>query len=330
MKTHALYFGLAALPALGWLAPAHAVVLEQKWQTGQNLFYQTALNGTANVQAPANAPFIFAGVPLEVEIQGAGLAQLQTLEVDKNGIGTVLMRVPKFDLQAQALGQKGRYLLSDASSKVTLNGKTLKVGDGKNPFADPKVAWRISRQGRFLGVKELEKPKVTAPEADDAPVAPTAAIDRSALLMASIIRALPTLWPGRDVQTGETWKANISWPTPSPTNSGQTTQTQFGDWNLTLQNTETVAGRALHRVAVKGNLKVDSAQFEATKTVNKAKPSGKTAQTVSGDLWFDAAAGQIVRADLVLGARVEGGQNAESQAWADFTGTLQLNLQNSA
>ena len=325
MKFSILSLGLAGV--FGSFSTAHAVVLEQKWQAGQNLSYQTALSGTANVQAPASAPFIFAGVPLEVEISGEGLAQLQTLEVDQSGIGTIVVRVPKFDLRAQTLGQKGLFSLRDASSKITLNGKTLKVGDGKNPLADPKIGWRISRQGRFLGTKNLETKGATTPKTDDAPVDAAQAIDRSALLTAAIIRALPTLWPGRDVQPGETWKANISFPVPSKTESGKTTAAQFGEWDLTLKGEETVAGRALQRVDLKGTLDVDSAQFEAPKGAKTAQPRGKTKQNVSGDVWFDAAAGQIVRADLVIGARVEGGKSAADEAWADFTGTLQLNLQ---
>lgn len=322
---------IVALGALAPLLPAHAVVLEQKWQAGQSLSYQTALRGTANVQAPATAPFIFAGVPLEVEVSGEGLTQLQTLAVDEAGVGTVVVRVPKFDLSAQTLGQQGHVTLQDEKSRISLNGKTLNIGDGTNPLAQPKVAIRVSREGKLVGFKNLEPKTVakTAPQADK-PVAPAQAIDQTAMLLAAITRALPTLWPGHDVNVGDTWKANVTFPTPSPTQPKTSVPTEFGAWDLTYKGSETVAGKELQRIGVVGKLAVDSNQFDTPDQKSVVKPRGKASQNVSGDFWVDADAGQIVRADLVLGARAEGGKTKDDQTWADFTGTLQLKLKDAA
>jgi hypothetical protein len=318
---------LGIFAALSPLASAHAVVLEQKWTPGQDLNYQTVLRGTMNVQAPASANFMLAGVPLDVEIRGDGIAQLKTLSVDGAGVGTVAVRVPQFDLQAETWGQKGQMTLSENSSKFSLNGKAIKLGDGTNPLGNAQNALRISRQGRVIGVQNLAPKTPVAAKTDDEPVDVASAINKGALMTAAILRALPTLWPGRDIAPGESWKAQVNFPVASPTDPKKVTPTQFGEWNLTLKGAETVAGRQLQRVGVVGSLSVDSAQF----AVPTAKaPRGVAKQDVSGDLWLDAANGQIARADLVVGARVEGGKGTKDASHADFTGTLQLNLKGAA
>jgi hypothetical protein len=330
----AVFIKVASLGVLGAMLPAipaHAVVLEQKWQPGQNLSYQTEINGTANVQAPADMPFIFAGVPLEVEIDGKGLAEMKTLKVDDSGVGTVLVRIPSFNLQAQAMGQKGQVTLVENTSKFLLNGKALKLGDGTNPLAKPTVAMRFSKDGRLVGIENLA-PAKPAPAADPRPVAPADAVDRAALMVASITQALPTLWPGRDVKNGDTWKADISWPVPSATDPKKMVPTQFGQWDLTLKGEEMVDGRILQRVGLVGTINVDSAQFMPADQKTKAAnlPHGKAKQEINGDVWLDAKAGQIVRADMIMGARFEGGQSAKSKGMADFTGSILFNLKSAA
>lgn len=320
-----VFFGIFA--ALSPLAAAHAVVLEQKWTPGQDLNYQTALRGTMNLQMPASANFILAGVPLDVEIRGDGVAQFKVLEVDNAGVGTVAVRVPQFDLRGETWGQKGQMTLTETGSKVLLNGKAINFGDGTNPLAGAQTALRISRQGRVIGVKNLAPKTPIAPKADNKPVDAANAINKGALMTAAIIQALPTLWPGRDIQPGESWKAQVIFPVASPTDAKKFTPTQFGEWNLTLKGAETVGGRQLQRVGVVGSLSVDSAQF--TPPTAKA-PRGVAKQDMSGDLWLDAANGQIARADLVVGARVEGGKGTKDASHADFTGTLQLDLQGAA
>jgi hypothetical protein len=181
----------------------------------------------------------------------------------------------------------------------------------------------------FRNIAPVAAPK-TAPSANNKPVEPAQAINQVPLLTAVITRALPMLWPGRDVQVGETWKANISWPTPSPTDPKTTVPTEFGTWDLTLKGSETVGGKELQRVGVVGQLAIDSTQFETPDQKAVARPRGKASQNVTGDFWIDADAGQIVRANLVLGARAEGGKSKADQSWADFTGTLQLNLKDAA
>ncbi len=330
----AIFWGAFALlsPLLNPFSDAQAVVLEQKWAPGQDLNYQTALRGTINVQAPASANFILAGVPFDVEVRGDGVAQLKILSVDDAGVGTVALRVPQFEMSGESWGQKGQVSLSETASKFLLNGKAVKFGDGSNPLGNATTALRISRQGRVLGVQPLQTktPAVKTPATNapnDQTVAAGAALNQGALVTAAIIRALPTLWPGRDIAEGESWQALVTFPVAAPNDPKKLTMTQFGAWDLTLKGAETVGGRELQRVGLKGSIKVDSAQFAAP---NAKTPRGVAQQEISGDLWFDAAIGQIAKADLLVGARVKGGEGTKDQSHADFTGTLQMNLKNAA
>lgn len=318
---------LGVLSALCPLASARAVVLEQKWTPGQDLNYQTVLRGTMNVQAPASANFILAGVPLDIEISGDGVAQFRVLAVDEAGIGTVAVRVPQFDLRGETWGQKGQVVLSETSSKFLLNGKAQKIGDGTNPLGKSQTALRISRQGRVLGLKSLATQAPAAPKADEKAGDAGAAINQGALVTAAIIQALPTLWPGRDIAPGENWTTKINFPVASQAEPKKVTLTQFGEWNLTLKGAETIGGRQLQRVGLSGSISVDSAQFTAP---GAKTPRGVAQQDLSGDVWLNAAAGQIARADLVIGARVKAGEGTKDQSHADFTGTLQMNLKNAA
>src|SRR5687767_9350971 len=68
--------------------PARAVVLEQRWQAGQQLSYDVGLNGTLNTQAPADAGML-AGMPLEIQLNLKSLANVDTLAVDALGTGTI-------------------------------------------------------------------------------------------------------------------------------------------------------------------------------------------------------------------------------------------------
>ncbi|RYG71844.1 hypothetical protein EON80_04735 [bacterium] len=188
---------------------------------------------------------------------------------------------------------------------------------------------RFSSRGKFLGVENLAPAAATkAAPANDKPVAPGQAIDSVAFTVAAITQALPTLWPEKDVQNGDTWQAEINWPLPSPTNPKTMVPTQLGKWDMTLKGEENVGGKVLQRVGLVGTINVDSAQFEAPNAKEATKMRGKTKQDVKGDVWFDAAAGHIVRTDLIVGAHVEGGpkDNKDGQSWADFTGSVQLNL----
>lgn len=355
MKIHSLSArlftaGLLTTMTLAAL-PARAVELQQKWQAGQTLNYDLALKGTANVKVPADAPVIFAGVPLEIEVQGQGTARLNTLDVDALGNGTVFVEVPKFDFNAQAFGQKALVQLREGqTTKFLLNGKPLAIGNKKDDAKTPAKRYGlvIGKDGRVQNIKELDAIKPTAgtpaqtPQlrdvADQTPVKPEAAINQGAFVTSMILRAMPALLPKGDVQIGDTWKTKLPFPAPlAKSQVAATNAPPLSDWTMTLKGQETVDGVSLWRIGVVGSLRVDGQALPAPKTPQKdAKPVPQLdnlAQNVNGDLWFDAQNGRIARGEFVVDARGQGhtidnkGQSSDP-SWADFTGTFGMKLNN--
>ena len=348
MKTPSIFSVLAAgVLVSAAFTPARAVELQQKFVAGQSLNYNVSMSGTANVKVPADLPVFFAGVPLEIEINGQGLARLNTLEVNPAGDGTVYLELPKLDLNGETFGQKALLELRDGKPRFLLNGKPLAV-----PLPDPNkqtggkaYGLVIGKEGRVKSVKELSKDgqllptqatnAQSKPAADE--VAPADAVDKGAFISSLILRALPTLWPQGDVQPGDTWKTTLPLPA-ALARTPETAQTAapLSQWTMTLKGQEVVDGVSLWRVGIVGGIEVDGGDLPAPaapKKGAKAVPALENlSQKVDGDLWFDAAKGQIVRGDMVIDARVqshtigENGRNSEP-SWADFTGTFGLRLQ---
>lgn len=332
--------------------PSHAIVLKQKWQAGQKLVYALDLDGTANVQLPPDAPgaALFAGVPLEVPVKGQGLASLDTLKVDETGTGTVAVTVPQWKMNAQVLGQKAQWTLLNGKSQLALNGQPINLGFIPQTDGKATSALKISSNGQFKGVEPIVDPNKPAPAAtDQTPVAPEKALDKTALVTAMILRAFPALWPAQDVKTGDTWEANVDYPALArPAQNGEPAK-PLGVFNLKLEGEDVVNGKTLQRVTLKGDLDLDGKTLEQAfppapaattdpadaKPKVKAKPQPKldhATQTVEGTLWLDAAAGQVAKAELVLGGRAQASTpkangQAGAQTWVDFTGTLNMALQ---
>ena len=343
--------GLVGAVAMGAVLPARAVELQQRFVAGQALNYDLAMNGTANLKVPTDAPVIFAGVPLEVEVRGSGVGRFNTLSVDALGNGTVFFELPHFDLNAKAFGQKGLLELRDGQApRFSLNGKPLAVGDKKNDDkAAPakRYALIIGKDGRIKDVQELAAIKPTAATleapaaptarrvADEKPVKPEAAIDQSAFFTSVILRALPTLLPQGDVQIGDTWKTSLPFPTNLARAGATADAPPLSQWTMTLKGQETLDGAALWRIGVIGGLRVDGDRLPAPAPPGKdARPVmqlDNLTQNVNGDFWFDAQNGRIARGDFVVDARGQGhtldnkgGQSEPS--WADFTGTFGMKL----
>ena len=352
MKTiRSLSLLAAGILATAALAPARAVELQQKWQVGQALDYDLSLNGTANIKVPASAKIFFAGVPLEIDLSGKGAARLNTLEVNPMGDGTVFVEVPKFDLTGRTFGQTALLELRDGQTKFLINGKAIDTPKPDPKKAMPKYALVIGKDGRVKSVKELDKngklvatsaPKSAAQvrQIADETVAPGDAIDKGALISSMILRALPTLWPQRDVQVGDTWKTTL----PLPAAFARDAATAQGaaplsEWNMTLKGQEVVDGVSLWRVGIVGGIQVEGQTLAAPKTPkvgeNPVPSLENLSQHVDGDLWLDAAKGQIVRGDMVIDARgqsnsVDSAGRKGDAAWADFTGTFGLRLRDAA
>ena len=331
--------------------PARAVVLQQQWQAGQSLSYDLSMNGTTNLKVPEDAPVFFAGVPLEIEVKGQGLATLQTIEVDEMGNGTIFFDLPKFDANAQAFGQKARFELREGKTRFLLNGKAIALGgDDKNAKAGAaqtpakRYALVIGTDGRVKNYKELDpiKPMVapaktaTTTQVADETVDAADAINKDTFFTSVILQALPTLWPKKDVQTGETWETKLALPTALARDAAAAAAAPpLSKWTMTLKGEELVDGVNLWRVGVIGGVQVNGKQLPAPQTPKQgAAPAmqlDSLVQNVNGDLWFDAAKGRVVRGEFVVDARgqshsINDKGRASDPSWADFTGTFGMKL----
>ena len=350
LSSRLLVAGLTTTVALSALSPARAVELQPRFVAGQSLSYDLMLSGTANLKVPSDAPMFFAGVPLEIEVQGNGLGRFNTLDVDALGNGTVFFELPKFDLNGQAFGQKAKLELREGKEpRFLLNGKPLAVGGKKDDKTDKAKApdkrygLVIGKDGRIKNVKELAPlepvgaPAPTEREvAGDEAVSPEAAIDQSAFMGSIILRSLPTLWPKGDVQVGDTWETELAFPAAFAKNAAAAEDAPpLSQWTMTLKGQETVDGVELWRVGVVGGVRVDGSRLAPPATPKKnAKPVPQLdnlTQNVNGDLWFDALNGRIMRGEFVLDARGQShtidnkGRNSDP-SWADFTGTFGMKL----
>ena len=328
------------------LSPARAVELQQKFVAGQSLNYDVLMNGTANVKVPADMNIIIAGVPIEIEVNGKGLARMNTLEVDPMGAGTVWIELPKLDVNGSAFGQKALFQLRDGKPRLLLNGKPIALPMPDDKKADGKAyGLVIGKDGRVKSIKELSKDGQLLPtQATTQPnlpandeIAPADAVDKGAFMTSLILRALPTLWPQGDVQPGDTWKTTLPLPAVlARTPEAAEKAAPLSEWTMTLKGQEDVDGRSLWRVGIVGGIEVDGKTLPAPAAPNKgAQPAPaleNLSQRVDGDLWFDAAKGQLVRADMVIDARgqshtVGADGRSSDPSWADFTGTFGLRLQ---
>lgn len=326
--------------------PSHAVVLKQKWQPGQKLAYSLDLDGTANVQLPPGAPGmdLFAGVPLEVQMKGQGTAAFDTLKVDEFGTGTVAVSVPQLKVDALTLGQKAQLTLNEGKSQLSINGQPVNIGALPQGDGKPTTALKFSASGQFKGIEPIgTAAKVAPPVAAQTPATATQAVNQTTLLWATILNSVPALWPTRDVKTGDTWQANVDFaPLARPAKEGEASK-PLGVFDLKLEGEDVLNGKTLQRVSLKGDLDLDGKTLEtafptppaaATPAANAPKaqrPQPKldhATQTVEGTLWFDAGAGQVAKAELILGGRAQAiTPNTKNKSWFDFTGTLNMALQ---
>ncbi|BCM91352.1 hypothetical protein IAD21_03224 [Abditibacteriota bacterium] len=334
---------------LSFAIPSHAVMLKQKWQAGQKLTYALDLDGTANVQLPPGAPGmdLFAGVPLELQMRGTGLAELNTLKVDEFGTGTVTVALPQLKLNAQALGQKAQWTMMEGKSQLSINGQPLGIGAIPQGDGKPTAAIKISATGQFKGIESLVADKPAPQVATQNPVTPGAAIDKAGAFSAMILSAFPALWPTRDVNVGDTWQANVDFaPLARPAKDDEAAK-PLGSFDLKMEGEDVVEGKTLQRVSIKGDVDLDGKTLETAfptppvtapaGNATKAKPQqpqpklDHANQTVEGTLWFDAQAGQVAKAELVLGGRAQAitpnARGNGNESWFDFTGSLNMALQ---
>ena len=359
--------GLALTFALG---PANAVVLEQKWHAGDKAAYALTLNGTMNLQAPADAPVLWAGIPLEVAVHGQGKTVLQTLDVDEDGTARVAFKIARLTIAGDSLGQRGELRVENGTTHLFLNGKALVLDKGPNGakpagnaaganatgpnptaanrpapmLANPPVTLRLTRRGKLAGIDKVGAAPAPPPATTDAtagadgkpgtanPTTIQGALNRTALAQAMVLRALPAIWPDHEVNIGDSWDAVVGWPAPVGGDASP-----LGQFKLTLKSAEIVEGHNIFKVGLEGAIALDQAKIKQVNGAGAVAGAGlgvltNASQSVKGDLWFDAEAGQVVRAEFVVSAQMAGrgpgtpGHPGEG-SWTDFTGTVKLERQ---
>lgn len=358
-----LALGLALVPMTN--IRANAAELKQKWTAGEKLPYAVTLDGTMNIQAGDGAPGmlgLMAGLPLEIKVNGTGQTIFDTRAVDAQGVGTIALLVPQLNLKGNAFMTDAALDIKDGKATFSLGGKAMGDGSRAVPgLTDPAVGLRISPLGRFEGTMPLKTPAANAnanangagakPDAnskimDGAAKAPGASMDMgmggSNPMM--FLNALPQLWPGRDIKIGETWSIEPRIPValklkPGETFNGPAPMISLGTITMKLLSQETVANRVTQHIDVRGTLALDkdkAALLNAANTRPGAMRLNSARQTINGDIWFDSAAGQIVR--IVLKVQLQSSSTgttpakdaaAKAQTWdlaQDFNGTLQMQM----
>lgn len=303
----------------------HAATLEHKWRAGEQLSYDLAVDGTMTIETDANAPILFAGIPLDVKILGGADVLLDTREVTPDGAATIAVTLPQLKLKGTAWEQVATLDAKQGNVGITFNGRGMGKDTRAPWLVEPPYALQVSKNAHIERVISLtEKPEDAAkeeiPKQDDplkeqaasvpAPAAPPIGnrlpLNVAGLMRSLALQVLPTLWPGRDVAPGETWSIESRLPVPSRKADGPALEMMsLGKFELTLGNEEDYAGHRAYKVAIQGLLSLDKNKAarlnngQGTRLINAA-------QKLGGSLWFDAAAGQLVGADLKLTGNMAG------------------------
>ena len=323
-------------------SPARAVTLEHKWTAGQQLTYDFALDGTMTIETDASAPVLFAGIPLDVKLTGGADVLVDTREVAEDGGATLALSFPRVTFKGTAWEQVATLDAKEGSVGVTFNGKAMGK-DTKVPWLlEPQYAIQVGKNAHVERIVSL-KPAVEKPTAETPPAPANGAlpINVAGLMRSMALQLLPTLWPGRDIAPGETWSMESRLPVlaKNAAASPALEMLPLGKFELTLGNEEEMNGRQTYRVALQGLLDLDAAKASRLGNGQGTRLS-KALQKVAGTLWFDAAAGQLVRADIRLNGNMSGfvatpgkapGEtNVPFKAGQRFDGTLKVNLKSTS
>lgn len=359
-----LTLGALALSTLATMRPARAVVLEAKWQAGQQLSYDVKLDGTLHLTTPEGTP-VPAGLPLEILLKGDGQSTLFASEVDEFGTAVVAARLERLQLKMNetTFNQNGVLGVREGKMSFALNGQSMMPTTDVSRFLEPQGGLRITKHMHVVGAAPFKKPE-NAPETDDKAAGKTARktpfaipLDVAAMAQAIMARALPAVLPAKDISAGDEWNANVEWPLPPNMMKPELEKNPAGRFAMKAIGEEEINGRKAWRIAVDGTLEVDQAQARiiadeiekqraatAPKDDDKkgdaksdAKPTGPFGvappkfftlkQKIKGDFWFDAVAGQVVRADLNLSSSAQTRKEEKSKTDNnDFAGNLKMEL----
>jgi hypothetical protein len=316
-----------------------AVALKENWQAGQQLVYDTNIDGDLNLQVPASVQSVIAGMPLEIALRGVGKTTLNTLKINDFGDGTVQATINPLNLEAETFGQKAIIKVNNGTAVATLNGAPQNV-----PFLDwglltnPPVALVVSPQMKVTGFSSTN----SATSTDSA--APTGMM---AIIQNLILQSLPAVLPTKSLNVGDQWTSDIQFKTSPAANA---TVVKLGSFQFELKDPQTMEGRSLQHITVHGDLDLSSEQSKAFKAGSGAADATDDAsagtanmltnmfsnhlfslgQTVDGDLYFDTQAGQFTQADLNLDSQLQTlpdtGEPSTPDGFLNFSGTVRFKL----
>jgi len=322
-----------------------AVTLKQNWQAGQQLVYDTNIDGNLNLQVPATVPTFIAGMPLEIGLRGVGKTTLNTLKVSDFGDGTVQAKIDPLNIEAETFGQKAIIKVNNGNAVATLNGAAQNI-----PFIDwslitnPPMALTFSPQMRVTGFESTNQATSTA---STNPAVPTGVM---AMIQNLILQSLPAALPTKSLNVGDQWTSDVQFKTSPAPNA---TAIKLGSFQFELKDPQTMEGRSLQHITVHGDLDLSSEQSKTFKTgfgvadadADSADDKSSTTkilndmfsnhlfsfgQTVDGDLYFDTQAGHFVQADLNLDSQLQTLPSTDGPSTPDgfmnFNGSVRFKL----
>ena len=322
------------LVALALVAlPAHAVSPRQQWQVGQQLGYEISVGGKVTLLDDDESPELWAGLPTDVFVSSSAKISLHPTAVDEAGTALATPILNAARLRWQGMGQVVELLADGGAVTATRNGKP-EPGQGPRKIAPPRAQLRLTGDGRLAGLVPL-------PGA--APAVAGENFDFAALAGSWIWQSLPPLWPQGEVAIGAKWESPIVLRLTNP--DGKEESFKIGRSAFTLAGEETVLGRKALRVAmdsswsVAGPLARKLARPAPGLPLEKGEPGtvrqlADSKPSASGDLWFDAAAGQLLKASWKIQSHIHStgtiksrnGRTRPTENWTDFAGTMQLQL----
>lgn len=316
---------VALVSALSTVA-VRADVLEQKWQAGQHLAYDFTTDGTLRFTLPADtviAGFPVGGLPLEMQIKGNGQNVLATHEVDEFGTAVVTPRLERFQLNFQetTFNQGGTMSINDGRANVRVNNQNVGPADmDLSRFINPDYGIRFTKNLRPTGFQALKKPQQEQQPAPEAkPGNSPLPAQFPAVIQGIVTSMIPPFLPLDDVNVGDSWTAEISWPViPGVLAPNSMPKEGPGKFSFQAVAQEELEGRKTWRIAIDGEVKVsDLATKPAAAAIEQRSAAAgqqlpftvpnlvSVTQKVKGDIWFDAEAGHAVKADLRLNTNAE-------------------------
>lgn len=306
VKIRTRHINLAALSLLTFAATtqAQAIVLEHKWQAGQQLPYAMTLKGNLSGETNASWAGPLSGVPVDIAVDGNGRWILNTLSVDDKGNGTVQFQIPQLSVAANAWGMGATLKIEKGQATASLNGAPGKKFD-VSKWTNSSNALVISRNAQVQSVapaatktSSTQTSSTRCDETTSTYAATSTATSSAAQNMNDLARLMPQWWPGRDISTGESWTIDATMPLGTEANAPQLS---VGSFTLKLQNEEFLAGRTVQRVVVNGLIEISGEKAQAINAAAKMKNANaprviSSTKNISGDILFDASLGQIARA----------------------------------